>query len=193
MHYTLSMEKFYTYAYLREDRTPYYIGKGCGRRCYSQARHRVKVPSKERIIFLKKNISEADAIKHERYLIAVLGRKDLGTGILRNLTEGGEGTAGWRMPKHMKDAMSVRHKGKSLSPEHLEALRLSNVGRSKSSEEVAAIKAGLNKAITLVAPSGILLTFSSRKDCWSWLGCSRNVLTRLLNGNQYHYKFYEVY
>jgi hypothetical protein len=81
-------KRFYTYAYLREDKTPYYIGKGEGRRAYSK-HHRVPVPPKERILFLKKNLLEEDAIKHEKYLIKVLGRKDNGTGILRNLTDGG--------------------------------------------------------------------------------------------------------
>ena len=62
------MNRYYTYAYLRPDRTPYYIGKGQGRRCYEQARHRIKVPERTRIIFLKQNISEADAFKHEIYI-----------------------------------------------------------------------------------------------------------------------------
>ena len=45
-------------------------------------------------MFLKKNLTEAEAFKHEIYMIAILGRKDLGTGILRNLTNGGEGASG---------------------------------------------------------------------------------------------------
>ena len=43
---------------------------------------------------LKQNLSEDEAFKHEIYMIAVLGRRDLCTGILRNMTDGGEGCAG---------------------------------------------------------------------------------------------------
>ena len=85
---------YYTYAYLREDRTPYYIGKGTGRRIYSTNRKGLKPPKdKSRIIFLKQNLTEEEAFKHEKYMIAVFGRKDLGTGILHNKTDGGEGTS----------------------------------------------------------------------------------------------------
>jgi len=86
---------YYTYAYLREDRTPYYIGKGKRDRIYS-TRRRLKPPKdKSRIIFLKQNLTEEEAFKHERYMIAVFGRKDNGTGILRNLTDGGDGVSGF--------------------------------------------------------------------------------------------------
>ena len=85
---------YYTYAYLREDRTPYYIGKGTGDRIYSTNR-RVNPPKdKSRIIYLKQNLTEEEAFKHEIYMIDVFGRKDLGTGILHNMTNGGEGPSG---------------------------------------------------------------------------------------------------
>ena len=85
------MNDFYTYAYLREDRTPYYVGKGKNKRAYDSC-HNVKVPKdKDRIIFLKQNLSEDESFKHEIYMIDVFGRKDLGTGILRNMTNGGDG------------------------------------------------------------------------------------------------------
>ena len=87
--------RFYTYAYLREDRTPYYIGKGEGKRKYKKNKGEIKPPKdKSRIILLKQNLTEEKAFKHEIYMIAVLGRKDLGTGILHNRTDGGEGSSG---------------------------------------------------------------------------------------------------
>jgi len=87
--------RFYTYAYLREDRTPYYIGKGKRSRVYSRWRNGLNPPKdKSKIIFLKKNLTEEEAFRHEIYMIAVFGRKDLGTGILHNRTDGGDGASG---------------------------------------------------------------------------------------------------
>lgn len=90
---TCQVNNFYTYAYLREDRTPYYIGKGRHNRAWScHARCAVQRPKDPaNIIILKKNMSEKEALNHERYLIAILGRQDIGTGILLNKTNGGEG------------------------------------------------------------------------------------------------------
>ena len=65
--------EYYTYAYLREDGTPYYIGKGKGFRLYVKKRI-VPLPSKDRIIYLKRNLTEQEAIEHEIYMIAVYGR-----------------------------------------------------------------------------------------------------------------------
>ncbi len=111
-------KKYYTYAYLREDRTPYYIGKGSGKRAYLQLNHKVKTPPKDRILILKDNMSNDDANKHERYMIFILGRKDLGTGILRNLTEGGEGVPGLKQTEESKKKMR-----KPKSEEHRKKVR----------------------------------------------------------------------
>ena len=86
---------YYTYAYLREDKTPYYIGKGKNKRAYSKRDRVVPLPPKDRILILKQNLTEEEAFKHEIYMIAIFGRKDLGTGILRNLTDGGDGASNW--------------------------------------------------------------------------------------------------
>jgi len=95
------MQKYYTYAYLREDRTPYYIGKGCGNRAYRRTKKCIKPPKdKSRIIFLKQNLTEEEAFKHEIYMIAVFGRKDLKTGILHNKTSGGDNPPSWLGKTH---------------------------------------------------------------------------------------------
>ena len=107
------MSEYYTYAYLREDKTPYYIGKGKDDRIYSTNR-RIKPPKdKSRIIYLKQNLTEAEAFKHEIYMISVLGRKDLGTGILRNRTNGGEGASGCIPSEETRKKISVATKGKN--------------------------------------------------------------------------------
>jgi hypothetical protein len=104
---------YYTYAYLREDRTPYYIGKGRGKRIYSKNRS-IKAPKdKSLILYLKKNLTEAEAFKHEVYMIYVLGRKDLGTGILRNRTDGGEGASGAVISEETKKKISVANTGEN--------------------------------------------------------------------------------
>jgi hypothetical protein len=119
---------FYTYAYLREDRTPYYVGRGKGRRAFDKS-HNVKVPTKDRILFLKTGLTFAKSVQHEVYMIAVLGRKDLGTGILRNVTDGGEGTLGYRHSRDTRAEMSR-----------------TRVGRLHSSEAKARIQTGLTIA-----------------------------------------------
>lgn len=90
--------KFYTYAFLREDGTPYYIGKGTRKRCYSPEGRPCRLPSdRKRILILKNSLTEEEAFKHEIYLIALYGRKEDG-GILLNHSRGGQGISGCRRP-----------------------------------------------------------------------------------------------
>ena len=101
--------KFYVYLYLREDETPYYVGKGKDDRAFKRRNMKsVQKPTDEsRIVIQSKDLSEEDAFTLEKELIAKYGRKDIGTGILRNRTDGGDGPAGHIHTQESRNKMSV--------------------------------------------------------------------------------------
>jgi len=99
------MNIYYVYAYLRSKDsktakagTPYYIGKGKGNRAFDSHRKGSKgiaTPAdKSMTVMVEQNLTELGALAIERRMIAWYGRKDSGTGILLNLTDGGEGASG---------------------------------------------------------------------------------------------------
>jgi hypothetical protein len=109
---------FYTYLWLREDGSPYYAGKGICDRGFRSHRHgKVRCPKDPASILVQEFPSEADAFAAEKFLIAYYGRKDLGTGCLRNLTDGGEGSVGAVRTEEFRRKVSDARKGVTLSEE----------------------------------------------------------------------------
>ena len=109
--------QFYTYLWLREDGSPYYAGKGKGRRAFFRHNHYVNPPRERSRIILQEWPSEELAFEGEKMLIAYYGRIDQGTGCLRNLTDGGDGPAGLQHTQETRKAMSAAHLGHATLPE----------------------------------------------------------------------------
>ena len=175
---------YYTYAYLREDKTPYYVGKGRGKRIYDK-RRTIKAPTdKSRIIFLKKNLTEAEAFKHEVYMIFVLGRKDLGTGILRNLTNGGEGPSGAIRSEETKKKYSESKTGKKHPrfgiPNTEEQKRKNseaNSGEKHSQYGNTGALSHNSKAIIAIEPDGTQRHYGSCIEAARELGMNQSSLS----------------
>lgn len=141
------MNDYYTYLYLREDGTPYYVGKGKNKRAYIKSNRDVIHPptDKSRIVILHSNLTEEQAYAIECELISLYGRKDLGTGILHNRTDGGEGTSGhvktqeWIdehksfMKEYMKGAPSPMA-GKKQTKEHVDKRMKAHIGVKRSED-----------------------------------------------------------
>jgi hypothetical protein len=131
--------RYYVYAYLRSNRTPYYIGKGCDRRAYDDHK-RIPVPKdKSRIVFLEKNLSNVGACALERRYIRWYGRKDLGTGILRNMTDGGDGCD--NLSSAVRKGTNNPNYGKNPSSETRAKLSAAMKGKNHSLETRAKMSA----------------------------------------------------
>ncbi len=128
------MNNYYVYQYLREDNTPYYIGKGKDNRAWAP-HTTIKLPKdKSRIVLVTEHLSEKQAHDLEIELIAKYGRKDLGTGILHNKTNGGDGSSGSKVSPETRAKMSSARKGKKLSPETRAKMSAVRKGRSNGRE-----------------------------------------------------------
>lgn len=155
------MNKFYAYLkFTKPDASiPTYAGKGCGNRsddhhkdatesyfadhCRKQLR---EDPDCFPITIRIPQPSERAAFDEEIRLIALHGRKNLGTGTLYNLTDGGEGTSGHIPSKETLAKRSATLKIVLNTPEVREKKRVSHTAANARPEVKAKISASLKIA-----------------------------------------------
>lgn len=146
--------QFYVYQYVTESGSPYYIGKGSGRRMHKPHTKTV-VPPIERRIIVKDGLTNDEAKQLEGQLITQYGRKIDG-GILDNIKINQWACAvGWKHSDEAKKKISESNKGKIRSEqqkqnyrkpktkEHAEKIRQANLGRPYDPDRAAKISATL--------------------------------------------------
>jgi hypothetical protein len=132
----LNPRRFYVYAYLRPDGTPYYIGRGQTNRgfCHKKQDCTKSPKDRSRIKILASCLTTSEADEWEIDLISIFGRIDLGTGCLRNLTDGGEGLRNFVRTEAYCKSISEALQGKPKSEEHKKALSQACKGRVISAQ-----------------------------------------------------------
>lgn len=141
----MSEERFYYYIYLdpRKNFEPFYAGKGTG---YRVARHlkqtqnsfcqnvikAIRKAGLEPTICVSKLITEAESFAWETQIIKRYGRRDLGTGCLTNLTDGGEGQSGWVPSEETRAKIGHSNRGRTHTEEAKAKISCAQIGNQKA-------------------------------------------------------------
>lgn len=160
----MGMGTYYVYQLrLSGSDTPFYIGKGKGRRtAYHFTPSGLKSRSLKNSIIKKamseglevlseilfSGLSEDESLNKEVELIAFYGRRDIGTGILANHTDGGDGASGHVKTEETKAKISAAKTGKRRSPETVEKMSIANTGKTmtrQAREKISKFQRGRTK------------------------------------------------
>lgn len=152
------MKTFYIYQLrLENSATPFYIGKGRGKRSIQHftpsnlgtksLRSSIIKHARENgiavlIEILASGLLEDAAFQIERNLISHYGRRDIGTGILANHTDGGEGASGGVISEETRKKISDALRGRKISTGTL-GYRHSDETKRRMSESASGVPSGL--------------------------------------------------
>ncbi len=142
--------RYYVYQLrLVNSDVPFYIGKGCRYRKNSHLSESslkrqslknsiIKKAMKDGVEILSEilfsGLSEPEALNKEVELIAFYGRRDIGTGILANHTDGGDGMTGWKVSPETRKKIGRSSAGRVASELARERMSKSQTGKNHSPE-----------------------------------------------------------
>lgn len=130
------------------------------------------------IVFVQEGLTEEEAFNLEQYCIALYGRIDLGTGTLRNLTDGGDGSSGWRPSQETRNKMSQSLLGNKrwLGKKHTECTKRKI---SQSSQKYL---------YELTDSSGEIYITDNASEFAKQYGLSDGHLNQVIHGKRNHHK-----
>ncbi|UYE95897.1 hypothetical protein KNLIENLN_00085 [Sinorhizobium phage NV1.1.1] len=136
---------YYTYLWKRADGTPFYVGKGKGRRAYSMSGRskefkEIRGGEECSVEIVDTFIHESQAFAHEMELIQKFGRRDMG-GLLINKSNGGEGPNGYSLTDGHRARISKAQMGRLVSDAHRAAISAAHRGKVVSEETRAKLRA----------------------------------------------------
>lgn len=132
----------------------FYVGIGRGRRPYDFVRrsilwHRYVAKHGEPLVeLLFEGCTKEQAYAHERALIRGLGRRNLGTGELLNLTDGGEGAYGRKMSEKARQALRDANLGNKWDEK-----RRANYIKAKTGKKVKPRTETHSRSLSLLSPT----------------------------------------
>ena len=152
----IAKEGCFVYCYLRSKDsktgamgTPYYVGIASHwRRPTARHRHSAPVPKDHRFIrILRQGLTWEEVCKWEQRYIAHYGRKDKKTGILLNMTDGGEGSPGLIVSEETRRKRSKAQRGRKLTEEAKRLIGIASRERMRDGLTPQA-KAKISRAMT---------------------------------------------
>jgi hypothetical protein len=213
----------YLYRHIREDKNePFYIGIGSGstykraNQAKKERRNNIwnKIVSKTlyKVEILFDDLTWEEACEKEKEFIALYGRIDNGTGLLANMTNGGDGSLGIIKSEQTISKLKERMSGKGNPmygvkhpPELIEQIRLKNLGKpawnkglpcldhvkkALSEKMIGSIawNKGLKKVNGISNAKTVLclqsgIYYESAKDASNILGINHSTLRSKLNGS----------